>query len=166
MERRTALAYAAATAGTVLAGGSAFAATTGVLGDDGPTKEPVEQISASDDSPSTTSTTLGEPTVMTIIVDDPALAPAGSALVDDNGGNRPAGVSDDAPDLADDNGGDRPEGVSDDGPFDDHGDDDDAYEDHDDEDDDSDDDSDDDGAEDSDDDSDEDHGDDDSDDDD
>lgn len=109
MERRTALAYAAATAGTVLAGGTAFAATAGVLTDDTPSKQPVEQISSTDDSPSTTSTTLAEPTVMTIIVDDPALAP-----VDDNGGDRPDGVSDDAPDLFDDNGGDRPAGVSDD----------------------------------------------------
>lgn len=121
MERRTALAYAAATAGTVLAGGTAFAATAGVLTDDTPSKESVEQISSTDDSLSTTSTTLAEPTVMTIIVDDPALAP-----VDDNGGDRPDGVSDDAPDLFDDNGGDRPAGVSDDA-FDD-----DSYEDDDD----------------------------------
>lgn len=126
MERRTALAYAAATAGTVLAGGTAFAATAGVLTDDTPSKESVEQISSTDDSLSTTSTTLAEPTVMTIIVDDPALAP-----VDDNGGDRSDSVSDDSPDLADDNGGDRPAGVSDDALDDDSYEDDDDLEDED-----------------------------------
>lgn len=126
MERRTALAYAAATAGTVLAGGTAFAATTGVLTDDRPSTDPVEQISSTDDSLSTTSTTLAEPTVMTIIVDDPALTP-----VDINGGDRPDSVSDDSPDLADDNGGDRPAGVSDDSYDDDSYDDELEDEDHD-----------------------------------
>lgn len=126
MERRTALAYAAATAGTVLAGGTALAATTGFLGSDHPAPAKVEDISAVEDA---TTTTLPEPTVVTIVVEDPALAPA---AVDDNGGDRPAGASDDSPDLVDDNGGDRPAGVSDDDAdeLDDHGDDDGAVDDH------------------------------------
>lgn len=131
MERRTALAYAAAAAGTVLAGSTALAATTGVLGGNDPDPVEIEDISTSaDDLETTTSTTLPEPTVMTVVVDEfvTAPAPASATSVDDNGGLRPAGVSDDSPDAYDDNGGDRPDGVSDD-VYDDHDDDDDQDED-------------------------------------
>jgi hypothetical protein len=128
MERRTALAYAAAVAGTVLAGSTAFAATTGFLGGDDPATAEIEGISSAD-APLETSTTLAEPTVMTVVVDEYVTAPtagsavsAGSAL-DDNGGLRPVGASDDSPDLFDDHGGDRPDDVSDDD-HDDDGDDD------------------------------------------
>jgi len=115
MERRTALAYAAAAAGTVLAGSTALAATTGVLGGNDPDPVEIEDISASDDDLETT-TTLGEPEVTTVVVDEyiTAPAPAGTPVVDDQGGLRSAGTSDDSPDAFDDNGGDRPDGVSDD----------------------------------------------------
>ena len=49
----------------------------------------------------------------------PAPSPTEPEPGDDHGGDRPAGVSDDAP--GDDHGGDRPAGVSDDAPGDDHG---------------------------------------------
>jgi hypothetical protein len=61
-----------------------------------------------------------------VVIPSASTQPATPA-VDDHGGNRPPGVSDDGPqhDVGDDHGGNRPPGVSDDGPQhnvgDDHG---------------------------------------------
>lgn len=126
MERRTALAYAAAAAGTVLAGSTALAATTGVLGGDDPDPSEIEDISVADGGLGTAaSTTLPEPTVMTVVVDEYVTppAPATAPAVDDDGGVRPAGVSDDAPDPFDDR--DEADGWEDDDHDDDRGEDDD-----------------------------------------
>lgn len=105
MERRTALAYAAAAAGIALAGSTAFAATAGMLGHDDSGPVEIEGIStAGDDLVPDTTTTLPESSVVTVVVDEYVTGPAtvsGSA-VDDRGGLRPAGVSDDAPDVFDD----------------------------------------------------------------
>jgi hypothetical protein len=105
MERRTALAYAAAAAGIALAGSTAFAATSGMLGPDDPDPVEIEGIStAGGDLVPDTTTTLPESSVVTVVVDEYVTAPgaSGGSGVDDRGGLRLAGVSDDDPSVLDD----------------------------------------------------------------
>jgi hypothetical protein len=77
MERRTALALAVAAAGTVLAGSAAFAANVGLL------ENEAKPTSVLDTSSIETTTTLPQdPTVVTVIVEDPPVADAGVPAVD------------------------------------------------------------------------------------
>lgn len=86
MERRTALAIATAAAGTVLAASAAFAANVGLL--EGDTSKPVGIL---DTSPvATTETTMPEPTVVTVIVEDPPLPVETPAAVPAPGAVAPA----------------------------------------------------------------------------
>ena len=104
MERRTALAYAAAAAGVALAGSTAFAATSGMLGDGATDPVEIEGIStAADDDVQASATTPPESTVVTVVVDEyvSAPAPGSSPAVDDRAGLRLASASDDARDVSD-----------------------------------------------------------------
>ena len=77
MERRTALAIAAAAAGTVLAASAAFAANVGLLEPTDTT--PVGVLDASVEVPTTAPV---EPTVVTVIVEDPPVQSAAGAVGD------------------------------------------------------------------------------------
>lgn len=71
MERRTALAVAAAAAGSVLAAGAAVVTNVGRLDQQDP--QPVEVLDASASVPGTTAPV--DPTVVTIVIEDPAALP-------------------------------------------------------------------------------------------
>jgi hypothetical protein len=68
MERRTAIAFAAAAAGTVLTAGAAFTTNVGLLQHDKPT--PISVLDSSQVVPESTQ----DPTVVTVVVDDPPVA--------------------------------------------------------------------------------------------
>jgi hypothetical protein len=77
MERRTALALAIAAAGTVLAGSAAFAANVGLL------ENEAKPTSVLDTSSIETTTTLPQdPTVVTVIVEDPPVDSGQTLAVD------------------------------------------------------------------------------------
>jgi len=68
MERRTAIAFAAAAAGTVLTAGAAFTTNVGLLQHDKPT--PISVLDSTRVIPEGTQ----DPTVVTVVVDDPPIA--------------------------------------------------------------------------------------------
>lgn len=101
MERRTALALALAAAGTVLAASAAFATNVGLLGQGA--EPPVGVLDAS----SVGTTVPADPTVVTIIVEDPSVPvaagpsamPAAAVRVSSSGDDR--GGDDDSFDDSD-----------------------------------------------------------------
>lgn len=88
MERRTALALATAAAGTIMAASAAFAVNVGLLEPDH--KAPISVVDTSSLEPAAPV----DPTVVTIVVEDPPVQSAGTPSAT-NGASNPTSAGDD-----------------------------------------------------------------------